>query len=181
MAYFNNSKPKREEKPINENIKEHKMLVIDENGKKLGEFDKSSAIDLAAKKELDLVLIVPSRNNQLAICKITDYGKMLYQQKVNNRQKKRNQSVIKVKVIKLRPQIANNDLKWMVKNTIEWLNDNNQIKFKIKAYGRIGFKPELINEVYNKFLTMLGPVAKVMAPLKKLTPVLYEATIVKNK
>jgi hypothetical protein len=28
---------------------------------------------------------------------------------------------------------------------------------------------------------LLGEMAKVLTPLKKLTPVLYEATIVKNK
>jgi translation initiation factor IF-3 len=61
------------------------------------------------------------------------------------------------------------------------LNDNAQIKFKIQAFGRIGFKPELIQETYDKFLALLGDKAKILNPLKKITPVIYEATIVKNK
>jgi hypothetical protein len=39
----------------------------------------------------------------------------------------------------------------------------------------------LIQETYDKFLALLGEKAKILNPLKKLTPVLYESTIVKNK
>jgi translation initiation factor IF-3 len=56
-----------------------------------------------------------------------------------------------------------------------------QIKFKIQAYGRVGYKPELIEDTYKRFLELLGDSAKVITPLKKLTPVLYEAIIAKNK
>jgi translation initiation factor IF-3 len=89
--------------------------------------------------------------------------------------------VIKVKEVKVRPQIGNHDLKWRADQAIGWLNDNAQIKFKIQAYGRIGYKPELIQETYDRFLELLGENAKVLTPLKRLTPVLYEATIIKNK
>jgi translation initiation factor IF-3 len=89
--------------------------------------------------------------------------------------------VIKVKEVKVRPQIGDHDLKWRADQAKDWLNDNAQVKFKIQAYGRIGYKPELIQETYDKFLGLLGETAKVLTPLKKLTPVLYEATIVKNK
>jgi hypothetical protein len=40
---------------------------------------------------------------------------------------------------------------------------------------------ELIEETYNKFLNLIGEIGKVQIPLKKVTPVLYEAIIVKNK
>ncbi len=159
------------------------MLVIDESGQKLGILSRNEALREAEKRGYDLVLIVPSnqsKNNQ-AIAKITDYGKMLYEQKVKERLSKKNQTITKVKEIKVRPQIAENDLRWMAKNATNWLNDGNQVKFKIKAYGRIGFKLELIEETYNKFLNLIGEIGKVQIPLKKVTPVLYEAIIVKNK
>jgi hypothetical protein len=44
----------------------------------------------------------------------------------------------------------------------------------------VGYKPELIQETYDRFLNLLGDSAKIATPLKKLTPVLYEAIIVKN-
>ncbi len=159
------------------------MLVIDENGQKLGILSRNEALREAEKRGYDLVLIVPSNQskNNNAIAKITDYGKMLYEQKVKERMSKKNQTITKVKEIKVRPQIAENDLRWMAKNATNWLNDGNQVKFKIKAYGRIGFKIELIEETYNKFLNLIGEIGKVQIPLKKVTPVLYEAIIVKNK
>ena len=170
-------------KLINQQIRENSMLVIDESGQKLGILSRNEALREAEKRGYDLVLIVPSnqsKNNQ-AIAKITDYGKMLYEQKVKERLSKKNQTITKVKEIKVRPQIAENDLRWMAKNATNWLNDGNQVKFKIKAYGRIGFKLELIEETYNKFLNLIGEIGKVQIPLKKVTPVLYEAIIVKNK
>lgn len=168
---------------INQQIREQSMLVIDEKGNKLGTLSRNEALREAEERGYDLVLIVPSNQskNQQAIAKIADYGKMLYEQKVKERMSKKKQTVTKVKEIKVRPQIAENDLKWMAKNAINWLNDGDQVKFKIKAYGRIGFKADLIEETYKKFLNLIGEVGKVQTPLKKVTPVLYEATIVKNK
>ena len=166
---------------INEQIREDTMLVIDQNGSKLGIMDKDKALQTAFDQDLDLVLMVPHTDRGPAICKIADYGKMLYEEKTKERQAKKNQHVTKVKEIKVRPQIGENDLKWMSKNAIEWLQDGCQVKFKIRAFGRIATKPEIIQETYNKFLALLGDIAKVQTPLKKITPVLYEATIVKNK
>ncbi|MCF0227892.1 MAG: translation initiation factor IF-3, partial [Malacoplasma sp.] len=161
------------ERFINEQIRENSMLVIDENGQKLGIMDKNKALETAYDKDLDLVLMVPHNDKSPAICKIADYGKMLYEEKTKERQAKKNQHVTKVKEIKVRPQVGDNDLKWMSKNAIEWLQDNCQVKFKIRAFGRMATKPEVIQETYNKFLALLGDIAKVQTPLKKVTPVLY--------
>lgn len=171
-----------EYRPINEKIHDARLLVIDENGNKLGAMNKMDAVHLAQERGYDLVLFVPaSKTGSLAIAKIVDYGKFTYEQKMKEKQSRKNQSVIKIKEVKVRPQISDHDLKWRANQAIDWLNDNAQIKFKIQAYGRIGFKPELIQETYDKFLALLGTNAKILNPLKKLTPVLYEATIVKNK
>jgi translation initiation factor IF-3 len=100
-------------KLINQQIRENSMLVIDEDGQKLGILSRNEALREAEKRGYDLVLIVPSnqsKNNQ-AIAKITDYGKMLYEQKVKERLSKKNQTITKVKEIKVRPQIAENDLR----------------------------------------------------------------------
>lgn len=168
---------------INEQIKEPQMMVIDIDGKNCGVMSRNDALNKANNDGYDLVLMAPAnpRNNSPAICRIADYGKMLYLEKTKERHARKNQTVVKVKEIKVRPQIADNDLKWMAKNAINWLNDNNQVKFKLRAYGRIGTKTEQITGLFDKFMGLIGPIGKVQTPLKKITPVLYEATIVKNK
>ncbi|MDR0739524.1 MAG: translation initiation factor IF-3 [Mycoplasmataceae bacterium] len=171
-----------EYRQINEKITDDKLLVIDENGIKLGIMNKMAAVNLAKERGYDLVLFVPAeKTGNVAIAKIVDYGKFTYEQKMKEKLSRKNQSVIKIKEVKVRPQISDHDLKWRANQAIAWLNDNAQIKFKIQAYGRIGFKPELIQETYDKFVNLLGNTAKILTPIKKLTPVLYESTIVKNK
>lgn len=168
---------------INEQIRESQMLVIDLDGTNLGVMNRAEALAKAEDEGYDLVLMVPKmpNKNSPAICKIADYGKMMYEEKTKERQARKNQTVVKVKEIKVRPQISENDLKWMAKNATNWLEDNNQIKFKVRAYGRMGTKTEQITGIFDKFMELIGPIGKVQTPLKKITPVLYEATIVKNK
>ncbi len=171
-----------EYRPINEKIRDPKLLVIDEDGSKIGQMTRNDAINYARDKDLDLVLFVPAnKTGGLPIAKVIDYGKFNYMEKMKAKQSKKNQSVIKVKEIKVRPQIGKHDLEWRAKNAIDWLEDGCQVKFKIQAFGRVGYKPELIEETYKKFLDMLQNKGKVIQPLKKLTPVLYECTIAKNK
>jgi translation initiation factor IF-3 len=101
-----------EYKPVNEKIYDAKLLIIDEEGNKLGAMDKTDAINLAKERGYDLVLFVPaSKTGGLAIAKIIDYKKFTYEQKMKEKQSRKNQSVIKVKEVKVRPQIGNHDLK----------------------------------------------------------------------
>jgi translation initiation factor IF-3 len=101
-----------EYRPINEKIYDSKLLVIDENGNKLGAMDKNAAISLAKERGYDLVLFVPaSKTGGLSIAKIVDYGKFAYEQKMKEKQSRKNQSVIKIKEVKVRPQIGDHDLK----------------------------------------------------------------------
>lgn len=171
-----------EYRPVNEKIRDPKLLVIDEDGSKIGQMNRLDAINYAKNKDLDLVLFVPTNKaGGLPIAKILDYGKFTYNEKVKARQSKKKQTVIKVKEIKIRPQTGIHDLEWRAKNVIEWLEDGCQVKFKIRAAGRVGFKQELIDETYNKFINLLQNKGKVIQPLKKITPIMYECTIAKNK
>lgn len=165
----------------NEKILDSHLLVIDEKGNNLGRLSKDEALKLAKLKDLDLVLFVPSsKNNNLPIAKIINFGKYVYDQKIKQKQSKKNQTVIKVKEIKVRPQTGSHDLAWRAKNALNWINDNCQVKFKILAYGRVGYKPELIQETYDKFIKLLEDKVKIIYPLKKISPVLYECTLGKK-
>ena len=63
----------KQELPINGQIREKEVQVIDENGEKLGVFPIDEAIEKAEDKNLDLVLVAP--NASPAVCKIMNYGK----------------------------------------------------------------------------------------------------------
>jgi translation initiation factor IF-3 len=99
-------------KIINERIYDNKLIVIDSDGKNLGPMFKNEAISLAREQDLDLVLIVPNKGpNSLAVAKIMDFSKYAYEQKRKDKHAKKNQTVVKVKEIKVRPQIGIHDMK----------------------------------------------------------------------
>jgi translation initiation factor IF-3 len=101
-----------EYKQINEKILDSQLLVIDENGNKLGVMNKMAAVNLAKERGFDLVLFVPAeKTGNVAIAKIVDYGKFTYEQKMKEKLSRKNQSVIKIKEVKVRPQISDHDLR----------------------------------------------------------------------
>jgi translation initiation factor IF-3 len=99
------------DRPINEQISDQEMLVIDQDGNKLGRLTKQQALQKAREAELDLVLFVPKeKTGSLPIVKIIDFGKFNYEEKLKQKQTKKNQSIILTKEVKVRPQIGNHDL-----------------------------------------------------------------------
>ena len=166
---------------INEKIREPKVLVVDENGTNLGPMYTNDAINSAYDKGLDLVLFVPAtKTGSLSICKILDYGKFIYQQDIKQKQSKKNQIQVKLKEVKVRPQVGEHDLQWKADQANQWLKEGYQVKFKIMTFGRIATKVELIQETYHKFLKLIEENGKVGTELKQLSPVMHEATIVKK-
>jgi translation initiation factor IF-3 len=101
-----------EQKLINEKIIDNKLLIIDENGNKLGPMNKMDAVRLAKERGYDLVLFVPaSKTGGLGIAKIVDYGKFAYEQKIKDKQSRKNQNIVRIKEVKVRPQISDHDLR----------------------------------------------------------------------
>ena len=74
---------KKDDKPsgprINHNIKVPRVLVIDENGTKLGQMMTRDALALARSRGLDLVEV--AANAKPPVCRFADFGKMMYEKK----------------------------------------------------------------------------------------------------
>lgn len=63
---------------INENIRAREVRLIDPNGEQLGIKSKQEALEIAARLNLDLVLVAP--NAKPPVCRIMDYGKFRFEQ-----------------------------------------------------------------------------------------------------
>lgn len=164
---------------INESIKEKSLMVIDELGEKLGEMHTEKALELAYSKNLDLVLF--SKGEGKPVAKIVDYNKFMYESKKKAKESKKNQTVVKNKEIKVKPTIGDHDLNVRIENAKKWLNCGDRIRFVVLAYGRIGTKTELIDEIYLKFINALADHGVVQKPLKRISTVQYESIIIPNK
>ncbi len=165
--------------PINESINLKEFLVIDDKGNNLGSFKKEDALELAQKKNLDLVLI--SYKNNVGIAKILDYSKFKYDQKRKERDNRKNQNIMKSKEIKVKPLISDHDLEVKANNAIKWLKSGDRVVFMVVAMGRMVTKTEYIDAVHNKFLAMIGDVGKIQQDKKKINDYKYETIIIPNK
>lgn len=119
---------------VNEEIKFSQVQVIDENGEKLGKINTNTAIDMAADRGLDLVLVSPSQENP--VCKMLDYSKYKFEMAKKAKEAKKKQKVIEIKEIRLSPNIDKHDLEVKAKNTSKFLEAGNKVKISMRFRGR---------------------------------------------
>ena len=83
----------------NEQIRVPRVLVIDENGTKLGILGTREAIDMARERGLDLVEV--AANARPPVCRFADFGKMQYDRKKREAKARRNSTTITIKEVKM--------------------------------------------------------------------------------
>jgi len=142
---------------INEGITDREVLVIDENGQKLGVMVRSEALRIAEFRNLDLVNISP--NAKPSVCKIMDYGKYRFEMLKKEKEAKKSQKVIKIKEVKLSQTIDVGDINTRLKQTREFLAEGDKVKVSIKMFGRQMAHPEISVQVLEDFFAKLQDVA----------------------
>lgn len=138
---------------INRQIRAREVFVIDAEGKQRGIMSVFDAVSLAESVGLDLVEVSP--NAKPPVCKILDFGKYRYEQEKRLRDAKRNQTVIKIKEIRMQPKIEKHDLETKSKFIGDFLAEGNKVKVSIRFRGRELAHTELGKVVLNKILAKL--------------------------
>ncbi len=142
-----NLRPRR-----NHQIRVPQVLVIDENGQKLGIFNTQEAIKLAQDKELDLVEIAPQQRPP--ITKIMDFGKWLYQKEKAERKKtKAVKSEVKIMRIGLVTEV--HDLEVKAKKIDEFLKKGDKVQIELRLKGRQAAMKDLAKTKIRKFLEFI--------------------------
>ena len=119
---------------VNHRIRVTRVLVIDEAGTRLGEFLTEDAIILAKDRGLDLIEVAP--NARPPVCRLGDFGKMKYEKKKKDTLAKRNQSVVTLKEVKLRPKTDKHDFEFKVKHARRFLDAGDKVKITVRFRGR---------------------------------------------
>jgi translation initiation factor IF-3 len=119
---------------VNNRIRVTRVLVIDEAGTRLGEFLTEDAIILAKDRGLDLIEVAP--NARPPVCRLGDFGKMKYEKKKKDALAKRNQSVVTLKEVKLRPKTDKHDFEFKVKHARRFLDAGDKVKITVRFRGR---------------------------------------------
>ena len=149
----------KQELPINEQIREKEVQVIDEVGQKLGVMKTFDAIQIAEQKNLDLVLVAPNGNP--AVCKIMNYGKYKFEQAKKEKEAKKNQRTVDTKELRVTPNIEEHDFGFKSKNARKFLEEGNKVKITVRFRGRELNYVKLGENTLNQFIEELSDIAVV--------------------
>jgi translation initiation factor IF-3 len=138
---------------INRGIRAPEVRVIDADGKQAGVLPIREAIRLAEEQGLDLVEVAPGASPP--VCRVMNYGKYKYQQNKRSQEAKKNQTVIHVKEVKLRPRTEDHDFQFKLRNAKRFLEEGNKVKVSLLFRGREIAHPEFGREMLARMLESL--------------------------
>ncbi|MFR5948625.1 MAG: translation initiation factor IF-3 [Alphaproteobacteria bacterium] len=161
MIKDNSNAPVREDDGprINENIRVKEVRLIDENGENRGVVSIREALAIADEAGLDLIEISPQAVPP--VCKVLDYGKYKYEVQKRKNEAKKNQKVVEIKELKLRPMIDTHDYEVKIKQAKKFLSQGNKVKFTMRYKGREMSANDMGREVLNNILEDLEGLIKV--------------------
>lgn len=161
IATENTNAPVRENdgQRINREIKAKEVRLINYNGENAGVVSLAEALKIAQEVGLDLIEISPQVTPP--VCKVLDYGKYKYEMQKKKNEAKKNQKVVSIKELKLRPMIDTHDYEVKVKQAKKFLAQGDKVKFTMRYKGREMSANDLGKEILNKLLEDLDGLCKV--------------------
>lgn len=146
------------------------MRLIDADGQQVGILSQRDAFLKAQEQGLDLVEISPHATPP--VCKIMDVGKFRYDQNKRERDNRKTQVHIKVKEVKIKPNIDEHDMETKLRRAREFLEKGNRVRLTCTFRGRQMVHLDIGRQVVHKFCTALEDVANVEAPSNMLGRIL---------
>jgi len=144
---------------VNEEIRVREVQLIDQTGHNHGPTDIQIALARAQEAGLDLVEIAP--NSAPPVCKILDYGKYKYQAQKKAAEARKQQKVVEVKEIKLRPMIDDHDYDVKMRAMQRFFEEGDKVKITLRFRGREMAHQELGTALLNRVKEDTTKFAKV--------------------
>ena len=155
-------------------------MLIDQNGDKKGVVDIKEALLAAEESSLDLVQVTPSDSDPV-VCKILDYGKLMFGKKKNTSSSKKKTKRNSAKEIKFRPSTDIGDYNIKLKKIKSFIIAGAKTKITVRFRGREILNSNMGLELLQKVKDELDDIAQVdqepslegrqllmvMSPLKK--------------
>jgi len=110
------------------------VRVIDENSEQLGVMETAQALQLARTKGLDLIEVSPTA--MPPVCRISDYGRLKYEQSKKDKDARKKQKNYELREVKLRPKIETHDYEVKARMAERLLQDGGKVKVTIMFRGR---------------------------------------------
>lgn len=128
-------------------------------GENRGIVSIKEALEIAEDAGLDLIEISPQANPP--VCKVLDFGKYKYEVQKRKNEAKKNQKVVNIKELKLRPAIDTHDYDVKLKQAKKFLSQGDKVKFTMRFKGRELSANNMGKEILDKIIEDLELVGKV--------------------
>ena len=147
---------------MNERIRVREVLVIDDDGNKLGVLPINEALAMARERGLDLVEVAPNSNPP--VCRVLDYGKFKYEQAKKERESRKGQHASVLREIRMRPKIDKHDLEMKAHNAEKFLKNGDKVKVTVMFRGREMVHPEIGRALLDSVAEQLKEVSVIERP-----------------
>ena len=119
----------------------------------------AEAFEMAQSSGLDLVEVAPTAKPP--VCRILDYGRLKYQQTKKDREARRNQKVVLLKEVRIRPKTGDHDLQIKSRKVKKFLSDGDKVKVTVRFRGREMAHPQMGRKVLEQLLHHLAGIAHI--------------------
>jgi len=126
---------------VNERIRIREVRLIDEAGEQVGIIQTRDALEMARERGLDLVEVAP--NAVPPVCRLMDYGKYRYEQSRKERESRKNQHIVELKEVRIRPKIDDHDLETKGRQAAKFLDAGDKVKLVVTFRGREMAHPDI--------------------------------------
>jgi translation initiation factor IF-3 len=124
-------------------------------GNQIGIIPTRDALEMARERGLDLVEVAP--NAVPPVCRLMDYGKFRYEQSRKEREARKNQHVIELKEVRIRPKIDDHDLETKGRRAAKFLDEGDKVKLTVLFRGRENAHPEIGRALLDQLVEQLRP------------------------
>lgn len=140
--------------------------MIGSTGEQVGVVALYEALQMAESEGLDLVEIVPG--SVPPVCKIMNFGKFRYDQSKREKENRKASHQVKVKEIKIKPNIDAHDLETKTRHARDFLSDGLKVKITCTFRGREMMHTEIGERLVQSVCQSLEDVAVVESPPKMM-------------
>jgi translation initiation factor IF-3 len=137
------------------------VLVIADDGERLGVMSTADALAAARQRDLDLVEVAPEA--QPPVCRLLDYGKYKYDLAKRERAA-RHQHHGELREVRFKIKISENDLDMKLRRAERFLKEGDKVKLSVMFRGREIVHPEIGRGLLERAKEKLQEVSVVEKP-----------------
>lgn len=125
----------------------------------IGVIPTEEALELSKNSGFDLVEVSPTADPP--VCKALDFGKYKYQLQKKEHEKRKNQKVVQIKEIKLRPTIDEHDYQVKLRSVHKFLESGDKVKISLRFRGREITHQDVALDIFKRIESDVEMVGKV--------------------